>query len=251
MEHRKLLELEHDRKLAGSGEIAAWGWHGPAGSRRLKRRSDLINDFIMMCAHDARDRVSVLELGCGTGLLTKALNLPDGRLISLDIYEGFVRKAYGALRKQDQSASLLVADAESLPFPEASFDCIVGISILHHLDLGRALLEIKRVLKRGGRFMFSEPNMLNPQIFIQKNIPFIKRALGDSPSETAFFAHAVRRDFLRHGLRVEVRHFDFLHPLVPKAYVDAVEALGRWLEKYTCIKYIAGSLLIEGEKMTH
>lgn len=33
--------------------------------------------------------------------------------------------------------------------------------------------------------VFAEPNMINPQIFVQKNIPFIKKWLGDSPDETA------------------------------------------------------------------
>ena len=43
--------------------------------------------------------------------------------------------------------------------------------------------------------------MLNPQIAIQKNIPWIKRKLGDSPDETAFFRWPLRRLLEQTGYR--------------------------------------------------
>jgi hypothetical protein len=46
-------------------------------------------------------------------------------------------------------------------------------------------------LKSGGTIYFTEPNMLNPQIAIQKNVSWVKRKLGDSPDETAFLSLAI------------------------------------------------------------
>jgi len=49
-----------------------------------------------------------------------------------------------------------VADAEELPFAEGSFDLVVGHAVLHHLpDVERALREVLRVLRPGGRFVFA------------------------------------------------------------------------------------------------
>ena len=52
---------------------------------------------------------------------------------------------------------------------------------MHHLNVKKALVEFYRVLKPGGTIYFTEPNMLNPIIAVQKNIPFIKKLMGDTP----------------------------------------------------------------------
>ncbi len=47
-----------------------------------------------------------------------------------------------------------VADAETLPYDDDSFDLVVGHAVLHHIpDVGRAMSEVLRVLKPGGRFV--------------------------------------------------------------------------------------------------
>ena len=53
-------------------------------------------------------------------------------------------------------------DAHSLEFEDESFDFVYGCAILHHLDYNRALDEIYRVLKPGGRILFAEPLGINP-----------------------------------------------------------------------------------------
>jgi hypothetical protein len=91
--------------------------------------------------------------------------------------------------------------------------------------------------------------MLNPQIAIQKNIPWIKRKLGDSPDETAFFRWPLWRLLERTGYRdVRIDPFDFLHPKTPAALIDHVKAVGRFLEKVPVISEFAGSLYIRAIK---
>jgi SAM-dependent methyltransferase len=129
------------------------------------------------------------------------------------------------------------------------FDSVVGSSVLHHLEIEDAIRDIYRVLKPEGTIYFTEPNMLNPQIAIQKNIPWIKRKLGDSPEETAFFRWPLQRLLERTGYRhVRIDPFDFLHPKTPVALIDQVKAFGRFLENVPVISEFAGSLYIRAIK---
>ena len=91
--------------------------------------------------------------------------------------------------------------------------------------------------------------MLNPQIAIQKNVPWIKRKLGDSPDETAFFRWPLRRLLQQTGFRdVRIEPFDFLHPKTPLPVVNHLNALGRFLESVPVISEFAGSLYIRAVK---
>jgi SAM-dependent methyltransferase len=125
----------------------------------------------------------------------------------------------------------------------------VGTSILHHLELEPALREIRRVLKAGGTIYFTEPNMLNPQIAVQKNIPWIKQKLGDSPDETAFFRWPLKRLLERTGYRdIRIDPFDFLHPKTPGALINRINQFGRLFERMPVISEFAGSLYIRAFK---
>jgi len=245
MELRKSLELKHNREVILGKETQVWGWGGIAGKRRLKRRINIINDYISSNTTDKH--IKVLELGCGTGLLSEGLRYPEGgKLVSVDIYENFLHKA--ASRTIKNKPFFIASDVEMLPFGDCTFDFVVGISILHHLDLNLALKEIYRILKASGKFIFSEPNMRNPQIFLERNVKFIRRIMGASPYETAFYAADMKSICSMNKLRAEVRNFDFLHPLTPKALIPFVEKMGRFLERNAWLKRISGSLLISGEK---
>jgi len=101
------------------------------------------------------------------------------------------------------------------------------------------------VLRPNGTIFFTEPNMLNPQIAIQKNVPWVKRKLGDSPDETAFFRRPLRRLLEVTGFRdVRINSFDFLHPKTPTALISGVSAVGRFLESVPVLSEFAGSLYI-------
>lgn len=103
---------------------------------------------------------SALELGCGTGFFL--LNLILGGVIArdggavTDISPGMVEVARRNARSLGFEVAGRVADAESLPFPDASFDLVVGHAVLHHIpDVELALREVLRVLRPGGRFVFA------------------------------------------------------------------------------------------------
>ena len=60
---------------------------------------------------------------------------------------------------------VLCVDAHNIPIEDTSFDCVIVNSLLHHLDLKKALKEIHRVTKKDGYLIFKEP--LGTNIFFQ------------------------------------------------------------------------------------
>ena len=240
MEDRIAKEVEHGRFLAqhGAGEI--WNWEGPAGKLRWARR-------VKMLSNHLRSGMGVLELGCGTGYFTRELARSGADIVAIDVSPELLEIA-----EADCPAENVRYEAQNacaLTYPSDVFDSVVGSSILHHLEINEALREIYRVLKPSGTIYFTEPNMLNPQIAVQKNVPWVKRKLGDSPDETAFFRWPLRRLLKQTGFRnVQIDPFDFLHPKTPGFLVNRLNDLGRFLEKMPVISEFAGSLYVRAIK---
>ena len=240
MQQRIAKEIQHGRFLAkhGAGEI--WNWEGPAGKLRWARRAKMLSNHL-------GPGMSVLELGCGTGYFTRELARSGADIIAVDVSPELLEMA-----RADCSAKNVryeIQNACALSYPDAAFHSVVGSSVLHHLEIKEAVREIHRVLKPRGTIYFTEPNMLNPQIAIQKNVPWVKRKLGDSPDETAFFRWPLRRLLEQTGFRdVRIEPFDFLHPKTPRPLVNQLNALGRFLERMPVVSEFAGSIYIRAIK---
>lgn len=234
-------EVEHGSRLADRAE-AVWNWSSPAGMQRAERRGRRLISAAEMAAG-----VRVLELGCGTGLFTSKFAETGAKVTALDVSEALLRKARS--RGIAGKAGFLVGDAEELPFSREQFDVVLGSSVLHHLHVGSALREMRRVLVPGGRLAFAEPNLVNPQIALQRNVPWLRELAGESPEETAFVRWTLKREFEKAGFReVRIEPFDFLHPWTPEALIGVVGGMGRVLERVPVIREIAGSLLISAKK---
>ena len=107
----------------------------------------------------------VLDYGCGEGRLTfDLLDKGARRVTGIDVSQARVEAARARAEERGVTdrCEFLVADAHATGFPDASFDLVVGSDVLHHLELERALREIRRVLKPGGRAVFAEPLAHNP-----------------------------------------------------------------------------------------
>lgn len=91
----------------------------------------------------------VLDVGCGDGKLFDYLSSTT-RLFGIDISKVAVKLA----RQRRPKASFKVADVRDLPFPSNYFDFVFCLEVLYYLpDDKKALNEIKRVMRRGGRSM--------------------------------------------------------------------------------------------------
>jgi SAM-dependent methyltransferase len=240
MEPRLEHEIEHGRYLAAHGAGEIWNWETPAGRVRWQRRVRMLTEHIDW-------PMSVLELGCGTGYFSRALARTGACITAIDISPELLSVA----REQCQldNVNFEIQNAYDLEYSDASFDAVVGSSVLHHLHVEKAIGEIYRVLRPGGTIRFTEPNMLNPQIAIQKTVPAVKRRLGDSPDETAFFRWRLTRLLRRNRFReIDIIPFDFLHPRLPPFLIPSLKGLADFLEKLPLVSEIAGSLYIRATK---
>jgi 2-polyprenyl-3-methyl-5-hydroxy-6-metoxy-1,4-benzoquinol methylase len=232
----------HDRKILENPE-AVWGRLGLAGRMRIERRAQMIIDY---CKIGPGTRV--LEVGCGTGALTEYLAKTGAEIVATDLFDQFLDIA----KKKIAAPNVIfqVANAEKMTdFADGSFDAVCGLSILHHLNLELTLPAIYRILKPGGRLAFAEPNMMNPQIALQKNIPFLKKLAGDSPDETAFFRWRINQKLIDFGfVEPNAVPFDYLHPICPDFIAKPINRFGLFLETIPVIKEIAGSVFISAKK---
>jgi ubiquinone/menaquinone biosynthesis C-methylase UbiE len=103
-----------------------------------------------------------LEIGAGTGYFS--LNLLQAGAIqrgtATDISPGMLATLEGNAERLGLDVKTAAAEAETLPFPDESFDLVFGHAVLHHIpDLGQAFSEFARVLRPGGVMAFcGEPS---------------------------------------------------------------------------------------------
>jgi SAM-dependent methyltransferase len=240
LQQRIERERIHGRVIIDNEENN-WGWNKPAGKIRWQRRLNYLSQALEDKNGD------VLEIGAGSGTFTIALAEIFSSLTAVDICPDLLEIA----RSKQSSINLLCMDAHHLEFPDDSFNAIIGCSVLHHLDWDLALQGFFEKLKPGGVIRFSEPNLLNPQIFVQKNVPFIKRYVGDSPDEYAFTVWQIERSLKKIGFsQIKVVPYEFLHPSTPPHLIKTLMKVEKWLSK-TWLRHFGGSLMIEAVKPSY
>jgi SAM-dependent methyltransferase len=148
---------------AAAGYDAKWGIDfGPIG------RTQVLGKLRKALDGRLRSFDRGLELGAGTGYFS--LNLLQAGVIGhatcTDISPGMVATLRANAEGLGLDVDARVADAEALPFADASFDLVFGHAVLHHLpDLERAWREIHRVLRPGGVAIFAgEPSRYGDRI---------------------------------------------------------------------------------------
>jgi ubiquinone/menaquinone biosynthesis C-methylase UbiE len=98
----------------------------------------------------------VLEVGCGTGFDTARFAAAGADVTAVDLVPRSLELTSQRLSVQGLNATLVLADAHSLPFPDASFDRVYSFGVLHHLaGPERGITEMMRVLRPGGRLQLA------------------------------------------------------------------------------------------------
>lgn len=138
-------EWEQNR-FAGGSRVARYVW------------SDIVSltfrYFLARRPHTSRDRIRVLELGCGTGANLLFFAKEGLQVAGTDGSQSAIRLARESLEKHGLAATLHVHDfADGLPFPDSSFDLVLDRASLTHNALSvvaRTVGEAHRVLKPSG-----------------------------------------------------------------------------------------------------
>jgi len=174
-------QMWHDRRFAET----------PARDARLARMTSAMTlDALRMAYHTARDRcpgARVLDYGCAEGEAAIILRRYGAASVhGIDISPVAVGHATErAAAEQVSDVTFEVMDAEALQFPDAHFDFIFGIGILHHLELSRAFGEIARVLKTRGSAVFLEPLAHNPFVKAVRHLTPHARTSDEHPLTVA------------------------------------------------------------------
>jgi ubiquinone/menaquinone biosynthesis C-methylase UbiE len=128
-----------------------------------------------------RGKIKVLDTGCGWGTDLFYLNSLYGSpgelsLVGLDLSEENIKFCNEAKNARGiTNMSFLKGNVEELEFADESFDVVICSELLEHLpDQGRAIGQMKRVLKQGGSLIITTPNKAN--YFLK--VAFFFRSLG-------------------------------------------------------------------------
>lgn len=148
MAYDKSLAAEEFTRWSESYDrcILQWLLFGPS-HRALVRRIRAV----------AGDRpVRVLDVGCGTGVFAGRIReaLPGATVWGVDLVAGMLQKGAPRWRHHAGHVQPVQGDSERLPFADGTFDFITCANSFHHYpDQQRAVIEMHRVLRPGGRLM--------------------------------------------------------------------------------------------------
>lgn len=186
-----------------------------------KRWNETILDLI-----DSKPK-NILELGCGTGILLRDLKekFKSSKVFAFDLSYEMAKYANTKNR-----GNVVVADVEAMPFRDNSFDLIIARGVLHHVpSLGKALKEIRRVLRKGGVFVLSEPNNFNPFFRLYRII---------GRKHRAYTPGKMRRTLESKGFKLENEtYFGFF--TFPYAFPD-LSSMGKKKENISWLNFLTG-----------
>lgn len=239
---KQTKRIENEIKHFSDLEHIWWGAKTPAGQRRYDNKLKMLKALCRI-----KKGSKILEIGAGDGEFTRRLSKLDATIYASDITPKVVAKGKRTIK--NKNVKFMVDNAEKMRFKSSSFDIICGISILHHLDPKKALKEAFRVLKPGGQLFFTEPNLINPHIYLGLHISWMRKRMEFSPDEKALIRWQVANMLTRIGFReVNVRNYDFLHPKTPVSIMNMVERISDILERIPVLKEISGSMIVWAKK---
>ena len=182
----------------------------------------------------------VLDLGAGTGKLTRSLVALGHRVIAVEPLEQMLAE----LRRAVPGAEALLGSAEMIPVPDASVDVVTCAQAFHWFDHDRALPEIARVLRPGGRLaliwnMRDEREawvdelsdaMVGRTRFVSRTAELIERSGLFEPSEHEVFDHS--QDIDRTALQELVLSRSYCAVLTPEERVPILEKVDRIFDEH-------------------
>ena len=202
-------------------EYDAW-YKTSLGALSDKLEKELVFSLIEIKHGDA-----VLDAGCGTGNYTIELAKRGADVIGIDSSEEMLNFARQKVKEERFTADFQVADALNLPFPDESFDLILSNGLLCFLTQPeKALIEMRRVLKPGGRLIIGVLNRWSPWALFRR----IKGLFKDTIYNQAHFISPPELEGLIRGVGFdakETRSCLFFFPINNRVYLKIAEQFER------------------------
>lgn len=148
MSYDKTQATEEFRRWSASYDrsILQWLLFGPSHRAIIRRLRARFGDRPL----------TLLDIGCGTGLFADRIRsaLPRARVWGLDLVAAMLARGKDRWRRHAGAITPIQGDSERLPFASGSFDVVTCANSFHHYpQQGRAVAEMRRVLRPGGRLM--------------------------------------------------------------------------------------------------
>ena len=120
-------------------------------SRYIEEQNDKIEEILGII--ELNSKCSILDIGCGTGLLFPYLGNHPHITVGLDLSKQMLEKAKHSTRSKD-NVHLILADADYIPLRELSFNVILAITLLQNMpDGAQTLQETKRVMTANAKLV--------------------------------------------------------------------------------------------------
>lgn len=126
-------------------------------SSRLGQITDALEQRLLFELLDSVAGKSLLDVGCGDGALASEFVRHGAMVTGLDLDLAMITAARRRAEAEGTRLRLVAGQAEGLPFGDATFDCVLAVTVLCFVrDAKRATAEMARVLKPGGRLVIGE-----------------------------------------------------------------------------------------------
>jgi ubiquinone/menaquinone biosynthesis C-methylase UbiE len=209
--YRKVAKVYHDFRVSGKAVV----------------NEQIINPAALKALGSVKGK-RVLDLGCGTGIISLKLKKRGAKVSGIDLSPDMIEIA----RSYAKGIEFKVGPAEKLPYKAGYFDATLALLVFDYIkDIDRALREVWRVTKRGGYFVIA---MRNPIATASSKVRIRGRKL-DSTSIRKFDRYFVERQVAHqwwtHDKRLKVTEYD-LH----RTYQTIIRAFIR--NGFTIVDYI-------------
>lgn len=192
---------------------------------------------------------TILELGCGSGRLTRALlGVTRGEcpITAATFCPGEHEKALQALGPQVETMALTDFPG---PLGGRTFDYVVASSLLELDNAGAFLQSVYQLLKPGGRLLFFEVNPWNPFYRLRRRLsrclPFLRRGDETSlPNQIQLYELLSELGYVR----LAVNCYDFLYRPIPRWLMFPARHLTLLLENTPGIRRLAGTILLHAQR---
>lgn len=189
--------------------------------------SDKLEKEVVFSLFEIKHGDAVLDAGCGTGNYTIEMAKRGADVVGVDSSEEMVGWAKRKAEGERLKVSFQVADAIKLSFPDDSFDLIVSNGLLCFLkEPEKALMEMHRVLKPGGRLVVGVLNRWSPWALFRR----IKGLFKDTIYNQAHFISPPELEGLIGGAGFEIKETKtclFFFPINNRVYLKIAEQFER------------------------
>lgn len=163
---------------------------------------------IVRKAVDPRSGQKILDLAAGTGASSVAFARPGVKVVAGDFSEGMLVVG----RKRHPDIEFVFADATALPFAEAEFDAVtISFGLRNVVDVPKALAEMYRVTKPGGRIVICEFSKVTSRwfapfynLYLNKLLPAFSRLGSKTPEAYSYLSESILAWPNQHELKLKI-----------------------------------------------